>query len=475
MHHYCGIPESPWQWYELGHFIQNCVEDYKVEFIGTAEYPGMSRERAFSRAIYFKLASTPSDVVEEFAQLLLLGAVKDKRPDPRVVKAVHYVKSSFLTVASEKIAEEVCRILGVNPRHQYFYPSRSPMNYPVALTRRLKKDQLKKAVEDYLRAQREAERELLRQATQAESETQTGSESEKGSETESQRDLDEEVEEILRAPEDVKEEIEEMRRANEKLEAGRKGASAEVLHGVFLPSLLDQDESPYYDEELINHLIAQLRRVQRGWKEVHSHTGELDVDSYVSRQSKVFVDEERIKVGGYRVLILLDHSGSIEPFEDVYKTACVALAESLSVLKIPFAVYAFSENPQTAGTITWLIKSFDEPWTRLCAKRLAQIRASGGTPLDRVYRNLSSVVQRRSQGRLLFVTLTDGAPDSIFQTKLEVKHLKEHCRMIAIAIGCTMEGAVELAQKLRQLGYDRYVAVDNLRKLPERVLKLLGE
>jgi hypothetical protein len=38
-----------------------------------------------------------------------------------------------------------------------------------------------------------------------------------------------------------------------------------------------------------------------------------------------------------------------------------------------------------------------------------------------------------------------------------------------------MVGAVRLAFNLQALGYERYVALDDVKKLPEKVLGLLGE
>jgi nitric oxide reductase activation protein len=232
------------------------------------------------------------------------------------------------------------------------------------------------------------------------------------------------------------------------------------------------DESPYYDQELINHLVAQLRRVKRGWREVHSSSGELDVESYVSRQPKAFIDEEQVKVGGFRVMLLLDHSGSIDYYEAEYKRACIALCECLEELGIPFAAYAFSA-PDGRHTNVYLVKSFQERWTRMNAKRLAQIPARGGTPLAEVYDVLRPQVER-NKGGLHFITLTDGVPSHFELTRMRVRSLRRHCRMIGVAVGRSMDEAVALAENLGSLGYDRYVALDNVRKLPEKILGLLG-
>jgi hypothetical protein len=46
--------------------------------------------------------------------------------------------------------------------------------------------------------------------------------------------------------------------------------------------------------------------------------------------------------------------------------------------------------------------------------------------------------------------------------------------MFAVAFGKNMDEAVRLALFLKELGYERYVALDDVKKLPEKVLSLLG-
>jgi Mg-chelatase subunit ChlD len=108
------------------------------------------------------------------------------------------------------------------------------------------------------------------------------------------------------------------------------------------------------------------------------------------------------------------------------------------------------------------------------AKRLAQLQPGGGTPLADVYARLMPYV-RRNKGKLYFITLTDGEPSNAFYCKQLIQTLKRHCKMFAVAFEDSMVGAVRLAFNLQTLGYERYVALDDVKKLPEKVLGLLGE
>jgi hypothetical protein len=47
--------------------------------------------------------------------------------------------------------------------------------------------------------------------------------------------------------------------------------------------------------------------------------------------------------------------------------------------------------------------------------------------------------------------------------------------MIAIAFGYNMKNVMRLIENLKNLEYTRYIALDDVRKLPEKILRLLGE
>jgi nitric oxide reductase activation protein len=466
MHHNYGLPTLEGYNTDNIHYILNIVEDYRIEESGVVEYPGMRHELDLRRAVYYQLVRSPKDYVEAYAQLLLLRAVKMTDIPDCVIDAVRYTKEAVEQgVDSVTIARHVCELLGVNTQDPRYYLA-PVIQFTVPSEQKIKSKDLKKVVETWLEAKQQASA----QSSPTTNEQSSVQEQRVNKPDESDDEVDE-AELILTAPSEVKEEIEQARVEDRRIERGRKGASTEVAEGIFLPSRLDVDESDYYNQELITHLVSQLRKLRRGWKEHSSTSGEFDVDSYVARHGKVFVDEEQLKVGGYKVLILVDHSGSIFSYEDRYKTACIALAEGLAALKIPFAIYMFTEYG--VNTVLYLIKSFNEKWTRMNAKRLAQIEAHGGTPLNETYKKLTPLILK-NKGKLYLITLTDGMPDSSTLCKQRVESLKKHCRMFAVAFGKNMNEAVHLALFLKELGYERYVALDDVKKLPEKVLSLLG-
>jgi hypothetical protein len=471
MHHNYGIL-TLWSVYAGSnlHDVLNIVEDYRIELKGVEEYPGMKRELDLRRAAYFHLAYPPRNIIETYAQLLLLGAVKSTPSIPsRVIDAVKYTKEAVgQGVGSYTIAKEVCKMLGIQPDvRDISLPS--VIQYAVPLQKRIRQAELRKAVEKWLEAKQQAE-EAEEQLKGEKHESKEASKLDKKSDK--PEELDKEAEELLTAPDEVREEIEQAKIVDKQIEHGRKGGAAEVAEGIILPSKLDRDESKYYNQELITHLVSQLRKLRKGWKETSSTSGEFDIDSYVARHDKVFTDEEQLKVKGFKILILIDHSASIIGYDHMYKAACIALAEGLSTLNIPFSIYVFSEF--NSYTQLYLIKNFKEKWTRMNAKRLAQVQPSGGTPLHEVYYKLEPVVMK-NKGRLYFITLTDGAPNSFTITARFIKKFRQHCRMVAVAFGRNMTQAVELAMNLKELGYDKYVALDDVKKLPEKVLSLLGE
>jgi hypothetical protein len=468
MHHYYGIPKLEQRYTKLAEVL-NIVEDYRIEELGVREYPGMKRELDLRRAVYYHLAGEPYSEIEAYAQLLLLGAAKGGVTS-RVVEAVRYTKEAIAQgVDSITVARKVCEILSVRPE-QYHIPRVNVIQYTVPQEKRIKTSKLKEIVEGWLSLSKnqpiQTDLKHQEQPTTQAQERQLVS----------LKSIEDEAEEILAVPSEIEEELSQIKNEDRRIEYSRKGAASEVAEGVMLPSKLDVDESKFYDQELITHLVSQLRSLRKKYKEVTSTTGEFDVDSYVSRHSKVFIDEEPLKIGGFKVLLIVDHSGSIAGYDKAYKTACIALAESLSTLNIPFAIYVFSEYSGYGCppvTQIYMVKGFHERWTRMNAKRLAQISPAGGTPLYDVYLRLTPLIQKH-KGRLYVITLTDGMPHGPESCKRLIMSMKQQCRMIAVAFGRDMDEAVRLAMNLRQLGYERYVALDDVKKLPEKVLGLLG-
>ena len=394
-------------------YLYNVVEDYKVENLGIKEYPGMKTEREFAYELAFKVAGKPKDELEQFAQLLLFGQVKDEKPRSDVVKAVEYVKDelkkSNFRANTARLVKKVMEMLGIR---------RNALNYVIEHpTRRLWYGEMNCSGADI-----------------------------------------EEVEKKYKPAEEVVREYHELVRKS--MELNKMKALYEKLD-IDEPRS-SSDPTSYYDYALVNHLKSKLMLVRRGWAEKESVAGEdFDVEGYM--RGRPFNSEVRVGRGGWKAVLLLDHSGSIEPIEKEYKKAVIALAEAMDYAKVKFAVFVF------CGYELYKIKDFNEKWSRHHAAKLAGIKAGGMTPTHVIYRKLSSLNIDGS----VFITFTDGEPDSVELTKEWVEILKSRCRMVAVAIGTSAEWVVSLAEHLKRFEYNQCVAIDDLRKLPEVILKLI--
>ncbi|TLX74555.1 MAG: VWA domain-containing protein, partial [Thaumarchaeota archaeon] len=134
-------------------------------------------------------------------------------------------------------------------------------------------------------------------------------------------------------------------------------------------------------------------------------------------------------------------------------------------------VYAF--NTEQKQVTCWLVKPENIKWNNLAAKRLAQIKANGGTPLAEVYSIMFSGL--RSKKPDIFLTLTDGEPSDPDAVRSMVTTFKLlGIRMVAIGVGHDTTSAIIIANNLKRLGYENTLAVSRLNDIPNRVLNVLG-
>jgi len=147
------------------------------------------------------------------------------------------------------------------------------------------------------------------------------------------------------------------------------------------------------------------------------------------------------------------------------------LCEVLEYLKVKFSVYAF--NTEQKQVTCWLIKSENLKWNNICAKRLAQIKANGSTPLAEVYHLLLNPLKSKKPD--IFLTLTDGEPSDPDAVRSILRDFKSlGIKMVAIGVAPDTEDAIVIANNLRRLGYERTLAVSRLSDIPKRVLNVLG-
>lgn len=111
-------------------------------------------------------------------------------------------------------------------------------------------------------------------------------------------------------------------------------------------------------------------------------------------------------------------------------------------------------------------------WTRIHARRLAQIKALGGTPLAEIYALLEPVI--RSFKPDIVATLTDGEPsDYDAVRRMVLMYRRMGIRMAALGLGRTLNAAVNISQNLHYLEYEKSLAVSMLGDIPKKVINLM--
>ncbi len=251
-----------------------------------------------------------------------------------------------------------------------------------------------------------------------------------------------------------------------------KGYESLETLGLSVPELMNIDPSPIYDNDLIRKVKSKFRDWKTGWLERHEESGEeFDPESYLEMLSQNFLTDLKLTLKT-KVAILLDHSSSIEQVEIEYKRATIALCEALHYLGIRFAVYAFST--ESTQLKCWIIKPQNIKWSATAARRLAQIRASGGTPLAEMYGLLQPIV--KSFKPEIMVTLTDGEPsdfDAVREMVLSYRKLGIH--MVALGLGRNLSDAISIGSNLKYLTYEKSLAVSRLEDIPNKVIHLLRD
>jgi len=427
-------------------FILNTLETRRIEFIGRRFWQGMDEEIIFNYGfswLYRPLLNTlygSTRLVEGFSQYFLLGDIKGELPPSgfkKVQKAnalareaiKEAIEKQYGTDWLEKKVSEIIKILEIDPL--LTIPISMPkLSSGIAMT----KQEFMKTINKIAKHK----------------------ESDFG-------EIDpEKVMEGKQVFEEFKVLLEEARKSE------NKGLRTEIS-GISIPTATNVDETRIYDMDLINNLKAKFKEWKSGWKEQHVLSGdEFDQETYLEGH-KPFITDKKVAIKT-RIVILLDHSSSIAEQEVEYKKATLALCEVLNFLKVKFSVYAF--NTEQKKVTCWLIKPENLQWNNTAAKRLAQVKANGSTPLAEVYDLLLPTL--RSKKPDIFLTLTDGEPSDPDAVRFMMRDFKLiGIKMVAIGVGPYTADAITIANNLKRLGYERTLAVSRLNEIPKRVLNVL--
>jgi uncharacterized protein YegL len=427
-------------------FILNTLETRRIEIIGRKFWRGMDQEIIFNYGfswLYRPLLNTlygPTRLVEGFVQYFLLGYIKGELPPSgfeKIQKAntlatdaiKEAIEKQYGTDWLEKKVSEIIKILEIDPL----------LTIPISMPK------LSSGI-----AMTEQEFMITINKIAKHKESDFG-------EMDPKKVID-----GKQVFEEFKILLEEAKKSE------NKGLRTEV-NGINIPTATNVDETRIYDMDLINNLKAKFKEWKSGWKEQHVLAGdEFDQETYMEGH-RPFITDKKIAIKT-RIIILLDHSSSIAEQEVEYKKATLALCEVLGFLKVKFSVYAF--NTEQKKVTCWLIKPENLQWNNTAAKRLAQIKANGSTPLAEVYNLLLPTL--RSKKPDIFLTLTDGEPSDPDAVRFVMRDFKLiGIKMVAIGVGPDTADATKIANNLRRLGYERTLAVSRLNDIPKRVLNVL--
>jgi hypothetical protein len=424
-------------------FLLSCLEDRRVQEIGMKDWPGMQQETVFNDAVswYYEPSLTEMlprryRILLAFGQYFRNGMVKGD-VDSHMLDIVEEAASFAHNIVKESVQNN--HKTDWIEKHIPILLKRlevdALLNIPLFKGERgmsAKEDEISRLIQKILK----------------------------------ERDMDEDVK-VTMEGKDVRSEYEQLQKETRKVV---KSSSMQLDVDISVPERVDVDTSQLYDNDLINKLKAEFRSWKTGWVEQHGTMGEeFDTESYVERSSRVFFLDVKVRFKA-RIAILLDHSSSIADMELPYKRAMVALCKALDYIGANCIVFAF--NTQKNRVRCWLVKPADVKWTNICSARLAQVYASGGTPLSEVYEHIMPVIERFKPD--IFLTLTDGEPNDPSSVRdAIVRFRRNNVNMVSVGIGNNITEAVSIAKKLENLDYDRSVAVSDLREMPKKILYLL--
>jgi hypothetical protein len=445
MHHSTKV-----QSYEHAYgFVLNTVETKRVEILGLQQWEGMASELMFNEGISWISRQLLNSIygkykiAEAFSQYFLTGYLKGELfggEFDKVKRATDYaneivkeaIDNNYGTDWIERHIPKLIKMLELDPLVSI--PILSPKTRVGAS---LNQSDLLKQVEKVVRMRRKKD------------------------------DAQEKTKEIYEGH-DVLNEFETLVKESKKTE--NKGYDSLENFGLSVPDKMDVDETQIYNIDLIQKVKAAFREWKTGWVERHDESGdEFDAESYAEALPKTFLTDFKLSIKT-KVAILLDHSSSIADAELEYKQATIALCEALAYLGIKFAVYAFSTDKRQVKC--WVVKPPNVKWSVVSARRLVQIRASGGTPLAEVYGLLQPVLKSFKPD--IFVTLTDGEPSDFDAVRsMVLSYRKAGIRMMAIGVGRNVNDAVGIGHNLKYLNYERAISVSRLPDMPKKVIKLL--
>lgn len=455
----------------LVHDVINVIEDRRIEDLGQQEWRGYLPERLFVQAYAYSVRpdvrniavqSMDDAVYEAYLQKLLIGKVKGELPKAdmeAVDKAVKHTLNKLKKINEMQpyrhpyelsaLAKEVISILNLknitSTRRSSWDLTFDPHTAKSWNPNKSKQDFEKERKEYFQEAEKKAE------------DVKEGKEAKAGEITK------DDVEQAQKGSVEVHSEYENV----------QKGAGLPQELFNWWKSASFGNPMDYRDSKFITAMNTALRHWKAGYKEkAEEHGTRLSIPQYIREKEKPFVTRLKMSARGRKLLVLADFSGSMKFREHEYKKALVSTMEVLDGIGTKTAFFTFANDP-AIGTGFFSVKTFEEPkWTSSHSAKLSALSADyPSTPTDSAYRHLKEYVRKHRPD--VFVTVTDGLPSSVDETKWQIRELKKHSKMVAFGIADPGNFRF-MDDSLRNLGYSKHFVVTDVYDIPPRLVKLIA-
>jgi hypothetical protein len=266
----------------------------------------------------------------------------------------------------------------------------------------------------------------------------------------------------------------------EEYKAVRDAPTRQDLHpdlSVFAPIPSQGYTGDLEDPAFQRKMKDKMRDWIRGKKTMHPDEGMRFDPTLHARTAgeKNFTEVLKKNVKGQKYMFVLDFSGSMSPREKEYKKVLANTFQVIDSIGGKLAIFGFGgievkKDEHTEGYFK--VKTFEEQrWQRQHMKRLASVYAEyGSTPLDVCYSRAEKYMTRQKPD--MVITITDGAPDNsrvVSQQLRDYKRRLRGTRFVGFGIGDEY-----MAQRLKDLGYDKSLSTEDLSKLPEKIVNLIA-
>jgi nitric oxide reductase NorD protein len=208
-----------------------------------------------------------------------------------------------------------------------------------------------------------------------------------------------------------------------------------VERAAIVRELAPQDGSAAWVDATLARNRVLLARVQRRFEALRSRRSieraqpagdDVDIEAYVGGYSDKrarLPRTDRLYLAypparrDFALLILADVSGSTEAWVsggsriiDLEKEALLIVSMALHVLRVRFAVQAFSGHGPSNVRVR-PVKAFAEPFTRPLARRIAALEPEDYTRAGAALRHAAATLLREPAHRRLLLLLSDGKPN----------------------------------------------------------------